>query len=182
MKNSGFSMSFLDVLCSAMGGVVVLAVIFSLIKNPVIVPKRGEFILIEVEAQGKPALGLTVRTPEGHQYALVPMQPIDLPAAEGGVTCTQGHTAKQTRFYVEIRNPQVGSWQLRPYLVNWEGKDFKNAKINAVRVWTRNGLLTGPKRSAPKVSKKPTVAGAIETLPSTGRRTGQTFQVQIGDP
>ena len=69
------SMSFLDVLCGAMGGMGVLAVIFSIVKNPVKLPNKDEFILITVEsvrAQGR--VGVLIETPDGQAHAAYPAE------------------------------------------------------------------------------------------------------------
>lgn len=146
-RSNNMTMSFLDVLCSAMGGMIVLAVIFSVVKNPVPIPKLNEFILLSVDLPGGGSeLGMVIQGPQQKRCAVVSGREAEASrvlaaSATGGVRSWIVKTAGEdrTRFFVEIREPISGLWVFRPYMLSWAGKGLDEAKIERVEAWTKNG-------------------------------------------
>lgn len=142
-RGSGLSMSFLDVLCSAMGGMIVLAVIFSVIKNPSAMPKSREFILVELLCKKDHDMGLEITAPNGMEYAILRNDASDrLQGMSTGMTCRGGLSdAKAATLYLEIREPAVGKWLICPYFADWAIGGVEAAEIESFRIWTTEGLL-----------------------------------------
>lgn len=137
-------LSFIDVLCCAMGGAVVLAVVFSTIKNPVLVPLSDEFILIEMvvntpadeERSGVwiPGPGLRVIPPLG-EAAVIDLTTgkstdgILVDEALGGVGIWEARVKSEadggsTVVYAIVRQPIAGKWEFRPTMTRWPRADF----------------------------------------------------------
>lgn len=137
-------LSFLDVLCCAMGGAVVLAVIFSTIKKPVLVPLSDEFILIEMvvsrpadESRADvwiPGPGLRVIPPSG-EAAVIDLTTgkasdgVLVDEAPGGVGIWEARASSDadgdsTVVYAVVRQPIAGRWEFRPTMTRWPRADF----------------------------------------------------------
>ncbi len=133
---ASIGLSFLDVLCSAMGGAVVLAVIFATIKNPVQLPISDEFILIEIVSTHPagtdqpfriPGSGLRVTPPRGETWTvdLLPGYTAGLDEFAESVTVWEGAAQtsdngyRRSVTYAIIRRPVGGTWELRPTMVRW---------------------------------------------------------------
>lgn len=176
-RGTGLGMSFLDVLCSAMGGMIVLAVIFSIIKNPTMVPKTREFILLQVPCKEDQKLGLMVTTPTGQQHAILPNDPSDdLGSAATGLLCrlgeVSGNPISKNILYVEIREPAIGVWRFQPYFVDWAPRGVAAASVGEVRIWTSNGPLTTKEaKDGQPVQER--------SLPATGHLDSKRFEVEI---
>lgn len=153
-RASGFQLSFLDLLCSALGGAILLALIFSIIRNPVQTPVIGEFILAEISSSVDYDLGMVVTPPGGNSLCIFPeMNEEELAefseTATGGIHCWQGKSDDGgIRLFVELRNPVQGPWILRPYVFDWREARDKAVPIRIDGVWQRNGRLTGPDEEA----------------------------------
>lgn len=177
-RGSGLGMSFLDVLCSAMGGMIVLAVIFSVIKNPTMVPKTREFIMLQIPCKEDHKLGLMVTTPTGKQHTILPNDSADyLGPAATSLVCRLGQSQAKADLtsnilYVEIREPAVGVWKFQPYFADWAPGGLTVANVGEVKVWTSNGLLAAKQANGP-------VPTTERTIPATGHFDTERFEVEI---
>lgn len=148
VRQEGVGLSFLDVLCSAMGAMVILAVIFSIVENPVVVPKLGDFILVRARAQANGVLGVVIQTPVGDTVAIHP-------TSHAGHAAILGDAATSARcwsgsiddvgvgvrvVYLEVRDPMVGKWWFRPYPVSYSAKKPSDTVIVEFEAWTRNSV------------------------------------------
>lgn len=152
--HTAVSLSFLDVFCCAMGAMVLLAVIFAIVKYPVELPLRGDFILLEITAEGtNHELGALVTTPRNTTYAI--MENASLEASgegiHGGIHSYCGSTNGEEEgmkriFFLEIRDPMEGSWHFRPYCVDWKRGDKPGVTVKSLRVWNRDGQINTYKK------------------------------------
>lgn len=168
-RKRGLGTSFLDVLCSAMGGMIVLAVIFSIVKNPTLVPKAGEFLFVVVDGAGGQELGLIVTTPTGFQKSIRPGDRKDLLGeAASEVIARHGRTADGAmRLFVEIREPAVGPWVVEPYFADYAPGTSDAASVAGIRVWTHEGPLEDAlgNGNRPSSSARLPTTGAVHREP-----------------
>lgn len=162
-KPGQLSLSFLDLLCSAMGGMVVLAVIFSVIKNPILVPQVGEFILIELEVDKRREIGFLIESPADRTLAVLPNQPetdiAPFSDASEGIRCWQGRnenngTLTLQRVFLEVRTPIRGTWVFRPFVVDWDqnlngtSNQAGSTQFKVIGIWTGQGPGKLPENKA----------------------------------
>lgn len=154
-----------------MGGAILLAVIFSIVKHPVQIPVRGEFILLRLETSGPPHLmGLRVRTPAGLELAAfetptAASPPIDVQFWRG----IEGDADPRHVLYVEIRDPMEGAWLLQPYMADYRGAS-EYTTITDVAIWTKDGRL---------VCEEP--ASPLNQIDSPAHPLQRAYRVLIGE-
>jgi len=70
VKNSLF-VSLLDLISCALGAAILLAVIFSIIEEPVPLPKAPDYIVTEFKVTGNVKLGIAIYSEESNEFILV---------------------------------------------------------------------------------------------------------------
>lgn len=137
-RNYSIGLSLLDIIGCALGGSVVLAVIFSVIRIPPPPRAPDEFILVQVqgvwqegEAKGENLddyglIGFYVRAPNGKAVVIPPIDmsvgearkflvseigvATDVQLVSGWAPDLEAHTT-----YLSISQPSIGEWQITPY-------------------------------------------------------------------
>lgn len=148
-RGPGFSLSFLDLLCSAMGAMVILSVIYSIIKYPVAIPVKGEIIhvrLVVTNYAGE--VGMVVRPPRFDKVAVAAAAGvINAPSRPGewtarfGLQITRDTPARTNAVFVaEIADPAEGIWELQPLLIDWDS-GHQPAPAPSMSIWTRHGRV-----------------------------------------
>ena len=139
------NLSFLDVICCAMGGMVILAVIFSIIKNPIQIPVKNEFILIEATSKGgKEPMGVII-TRNGARYAILPGDASEADLSEhcSSLNSWIATDGEATKLYLEIREPASGDWYFEIFRSDWQSdqKADADARLTLTRIdaWTKQG-------------------------------------------
>lgn len=128
-----FSMAFLDVLSCALGGSVILAVIFSLIKDPPSALNPQAFILVTCVVEGnlQPGLELELVTPDERSFHLFQEAK---PQSATGVAEKVEHWSgidpnnpNRHIIFVKVTAPTKGTWKVRPYAVTWFDKQAEES-------------------------------------------------------
>lgn len=176
MVRANVNISFLDLICSAMGGAVVLAVIFSIVQNPVQVPIREEFILCRVDydlAGAQP--GIRVIAPTGESATGAPLGGAEWShiVAETRVEAWRGETVvtgeSRGTLTVFLSEPIPGVWKLQPFMSDFAPGTVSGIQVISMQVFTRTG------------QRELTWNGQPVPLKSAGYAVPLTLAVPIGD-
>jgi hypothetical protein len=147
----GVGLSFLDMICSAMGGTLLLAVLFSIVKNPVAMPTRDDFIIVEVKyANANVVPGIEIRHDSGAVQSFPARQSLiayDRKIDDSAVFVSHG-IIQPTESGVGIMvvwmpKPKNGDWRFRPYLYDFPPKALESLKIRGIRAWNKSGEIVG---------------------------------------
>jgi hypothetical protein len=152
MKNdartsSAMFMSLLDLVSCALGASIILAVVFSVIENPIPSPKVDDFISAEFIANNNVQLGVVLYhektgeqinlTPEALHYKKTRESIIDDYKLAGDVSWFSAKNDGQAIFTVNIDKPQKGKWLIAPYIYSYANNLVKS-KVETISVRWRN--------------------------------------------
>lgn len=157
-QNLGLGVAFLDVLSCALGGAVLLSVIFLIVKEPPSTPKVGEFIFLHAETTDAFEVGFEVWTPAGKSLHFFSNSPGMDPGneAKGAAFWSTGLDASGKRHvFSRIEAPQKGLWRVIPYAVTQEGTPQ----------WKANLVLAG-------FSWRTKLKSAVSTAPEPSQTLG----------
>ena len=170
-------LAFLDVLSCALGATVILAVIFSLIKDPPSATDPDRFLFAAFQTEGNVELGVEIRTPTGvfaHVFENSPFMDLhDCAGAPQLWTSTDLGSPDRRWLFLRIPEPTKGDWTLRPYAVRWRDKRSAETslKLKAFRWATlkesRNVMESGEMRKREDVG----TAGPAFTFEDTVENT-----------
>jgi len=181
MKKFNSLLSFLDLLTCSLGSVILLAVIFSLVKNPLISPVFSKFIMGQIVVEGEGQLGLHISSPDDRDFTLFEKRKskVSLPkdVAESmdliySYPVKNGYNL-QREYFVVIKKPRKGRWTFRPYYVDINDNNrFTQLNVMKARFWTISDKYE-LKNSIQKIGLAKPFYFALE------RFSGKTYEIDI---
>lgn len=151
---SNLGMSFLDVLCSALGATVVLTVIFAVSEIPTSAGTRVEFMLIRVQAVADvtasessipwkaPELGVHLTDPDLASFTCSDAALVGVDKKYKSATKLEGrggarHAGQQVHieYWVRIEGAARGNWRIKPFLKSGGSSNIASVDLLRIDVW-----------------------------------------------
>lgn len=154
MKNdartsSAMFMSLLDLVSCALGASIILAVVFSVIENPIPSPKVDDFLSARFVADKDVKLGVILyHENSGEQISLTP-EAIHYVETQQIITQEKGLAkdiiwfsskldgGSEAYFTLHINKPQIGKWVIAPYIYSYANNLVKT-KVETISARWRN--------------------------------------------
>ena len=140
-------MSFLDAICSAMGAVIVLAVVFSAIRYPVPTPIEDQFIVMKATIRKTDSCpGVIVKNSRNvfacklaRDWGL--LGSVDGSEIFGMYGVEDDGSEGNIHVLVRIIEPSAGDWMVGLYPYDFDDLEFRYMDVSEYSLWTREGQV-----------------------------------------